>query len=40
MRAIAQHAITEALSFRTRTLERDSVKARGWLYQDLSDDAF
>ena len=30
----------EALGVTTRTVERDWVKARGWLYQELSDDAF
>jgi RNA polymerase sigma factor (TIGR02999 family) len=29
----------EALGVTTRTVERDWVKARGWLYQELSDDA-
>ena len=30
----------EALGITTRTVERDWVKARGWLYQELSDDEF
>jgi RNA polymerase sigma factor (TIGR02999 family) len=30
----------EALGVTTRTVERDWVKARGWLYQELSDAAF
>jgi RNA polymerase sigma factor (TIGR02999 family) len=30
----------EALGVTPRTVERDWVKARGWLYQELSDDAF
>ncbi|MEJ7813383.1 MAG: ECF-type sigma factor [Gemmatimonadaceae bacterium] len=29
----------EALGVTTRTVERDWVKARGWLYQELRDDA-
>jgi RNA polymerase sigma factor (TIGR02999 family) len=29
----------EALGVTTRTVERDWVKARGWLYQELSNDA-
>jgi RNA polymerase sigma factor (sigma-70 family) len=28
----------EALGVTSRTVERDWVKARGWLYQELSDD--
>ena len=30
----------EALGVTTRTVERDWLKARGWLYQELSDDSF
>ena len=36
---LTERETAEALGVTTRTVERDWMKARGWLYQELSDDA-
>jgi RNA polymerase sigma factor (TIGR02999 family) len=36
---LTEEETAEALGVTARTVARDWVKARGWLYQELSDDA-